>query len=416
MHLHGVRALLFCVLVLSAFAADTWPQWRGAERTGHSSGAPFPAQLSGLAQTWRVPLDKGYSGPIVAADRVFTAETANGDMEIVRALDRVSGKELWRASWPGKISVPFFARRNGSWIRSTPAWDGETLYVGGMEEVLVALDGKTGKERWRVDLPARFQQPKPDFGFASSPLVDGDALYVQAANSVVRLNKKDGTTVWRALVHPSGMMESGAFSSPVIATLAGRRQLVVGTRTSLAGVDLGTGGLLWEKPVPNYRGMNILTPVVENGVVFTSLYKEDSFAFRVGWVNGHWQVDEIWKNKAKGYMSTPVKAGGHLYIHTMADRLTVLDWKTGESGWTTEPLGKYVSMVVRGDRILALDEGGKLLLIHANPARFELLDSREVSQSPSWAHLAVAGDEVFVRDLTGITAYRWSTATAAPSD
>ena len=115
----------------------------------------------------------------MAEDRVFVAETANGDTEVVKALDRKTGKELWQVSWKGKISVPFFAKKSGDWIRSTPAFDGSTLYVGSMEEVLVALDGKTGRELWRVDFPNRFHQPKPEFGFAGSPLLDGEFLYVQ---------------------------------------------------------------------------------------------------------------------------------------------------------------------------------------------------------------------------------------------
>ena len=173
--------------------------------------------------------------------------------------------------------MPFFAKKSGDWIRSTPAFDGSTLYVGGMEEVLVALDGKTGRELWRVDFPNRFRQPKPEFGFASSPLLDGEFLYVQAANSVLKLNKKDGSIAWRALEHNSGMMESGAFSSPVLATVAGKKQIVVGTRTSLAGLDAASGSVLWSRDVPNYRGMNILTPIVVGDQVFTSLYREDSF-------------------------------------------------------------------------------------------------------------------------------------------
>jgi hypothetical protein len=149
---------------------------------------------------------------------------------------------------------------------------------------------------------------------------------------------------------------------------------------------------------------------VAGDTVFTSLYRMDSFAFRVGYADGKWQVGEAWKNKAKGYMSTPVKIGDHLYLHTMNQRFTVLNWKTGETGWTTTPFGTYWSMVTRGEKILALDEAGKLLLIQANPAKFELLDSKELTQTPAWAHLAVAGDEIFVRELNAISAYRWDAA------
>ena len=110
----------------------------------------------------------------------------------------------------------------------------------------------------------------------------------------------------RALEHNSGMMESGAFSSPVLATVAGKKQIAVGTRTSLAGLDAASGSVLWSQDVPNYRGMNILTPIVVGDQVFTSLYREDSFLFSIKDHGGKMESKEVWKNKAKGYMSTPV--------------------------------------------------------------------------------------------------------------
>jgi outer membrane protein assembly factor BamB len=394
-------------LTLAEPKREVWQQWRGPERNGIAPGNPFPEKLEGLQQLWRVELDKGYPGPIVADDRVFTAETANGDTELVRALDRSTGKELWRAEWKGKISVPFYAKRSGDWIRATPVYDGKTLYVGGMEEVLVALDGKTGKEVWRIDFPKRFNTPKPEFGFASSPLLDGEFLFVQAANALVKIRKSTGETVWRVLEHSANVMESGAFSSPFLGTVAGRRQLLVQNRVHLHGLDPETGQELWRQEVPNFRGMNILTPVVYKDTIFTSTHQNNSYLYRVQkGEGGAYSSTEVWKNKAKGYMSTPVLKDGFVYLHLGNQRVTCIDLATGESKWTSEPYGQYWSMVLRGDKILALDERGTLHLMRANPEKFELLDSKELTKSPAWAHLAVAGDELFVRELNAITAYR----------
>lgn len=389
-------------------AADAgWTQFRGPERTGAAPGAPWPDNLRGLETRWQAKLDKGYPGPLVDASRVYVAETVNGDTETVRALDRKTGKELWKVSWAGKHSVPFFAKKNGDWIRATPAFDGQTLYVAGMEEVLVALDAATGKERWRVDFPKRFQTPKPDFGFSSSPLIDGDAVIVQAANSVVKLNKRTGETIWRALARQADIMDSGAFSSPAMATVRGRRQLLIQSRTNLYGLDPANGAVLWSQEVPHYRGMNILMPTVWNDRVFTSSYRMDSYMFEIGEAGGKFESKEVWRNKAKGYMSTPVVLDGYAYLHLANQRFTCIDLRNGETKWTTEPFGQYWSMAVRGGKILALDERGQLLLIRANPEKFELLDSKEITNSPAWAHIAVAGNEIFVRDLLGVTAYRW---------
>lgn len=408
-------ALLICPLVNGATAAstETWPQWRGPERTGTAPGTAWPDRFDSLQQLWRVELDKGYPGPIVSVNRVFVVETTGGHTELVRALDRATGQEMWRASWPGQISVPFYAKRSGDWIRSTPAYDGETLYVGGMEEVLVALDAKTGKERWRVDFPKRFNVAKPDFGFASSPLVDGSYLYLQVANSIVKLDAKTGATIWRKLEHGDGAMESGAFSSPVLAKVAGQRQLLVQTRTHLHGLNPETGADLWAQFVPNFRGMNILTPVVHGDSIFTSTYQNDSYLFKVSALAGGFEVKEIWRNKAKGYMSTPVVHGGMAYLHLGNQRFTCIDLKTGVSRWTSEPFGRYWSIVLRGDKILALDENGTVHLVRTNAEKFELLDSKEISKSEAWGHVAVAGNEIFIRELTAITAYRWNGTPAA---
>ena len=98
---------------------------------------------------------------------------------------------------------------------------------------------------------------------------------------------------------------------------------------------------------------------------------------------------------------------GHVYLHLQNQRFTCINLATGETRWTTTSFGKYWSLVTNGDRILALDERGELLLIRANPEKFEKLDSRKISDDPTWAHLAVCGDEVFVRELNALVAYRW---------
>jgi outer membrane protein assembly factor BamB len=401
---------------LPAFSAEAsgapWTQWRGPERNGAVTGADWPDSLDGLEPLWRVELGKGYPGPIVYGDKVFVAETFDDDTERVRALDRANGRELWSASWSASGSVPFFAAKNGDWIRSTPAHDGQALYVGGMEEVLVKLDSETGEEIWRVDFPARFDTGVPDFGFASSPVIDGDALYVQAANSVVKLDAASGETIWRALESSGDMMNSGAFSSPLLATLSGRPQLLVQTRYTLHGVDPASGEVLWSQEVPNFRGMNILTPVVHEDRVLTSTHRNRTYLYEVSSDGGGLASRERWSNKVQGYMSTPVVIDGHAYLHLGNGRMACLDLDSGEERWISEPFGDYWSLVTQGDKILALDESGELHLLRANPERMELLGSREIADQPTWGHLAISGDQIFVRELKAIAAYRWSRPTS----
>lgn len=398
------------LLPTSAFAADaiesSWPQWRGPARDGTVAGPAWPEKISGgrLTRTWRAELGPSYSGPIVVGDRVYTTETRNAKTEHVQALDRATGQKLWEVSWTGALSVPFFAKSNGDWIRSTPACDGESLYVGGMRDLLVCLDAATGSERWRLDFAEVFKSPLPAFGFVCSPLVVDDVLYVQAGGGFVKLDKRSGKVLWRTL-DDGGGMNGSAFSSPVLTTLNGQPQLLVQTREKLAGVEPESGKVLWSTPVEAFRGMNIVTPTRYENQLFTSSYGGGSFLFAVDPTDA--AVSQVWKNKVQGYMSTPVIIGGHAYLHLRNQRFACIDLATGKEAWVSTPFGKYWSLVVQGDRILSLDETGDLRLIRATPEKFDLLDEVHLTDDSTWAHLAVAGRELFIRDLKGLTACQW---------
>ena len=401
-------AAVFALGLAPVLAADpaVWPQWRGPNRDGIAPGPAWPADLKGLKQLWRKSdLGPSYSGPIVAGDRVFTTETVNKETEVVTAYDRKTGGELWKSKWPGSLTVPFFAAKNGSWIRSTPAYDGRTLYVAGIRDVLVALDGKTGDVKWRVDFPKEFASPPPDFGFVCSPLVDGDAVYVQAGGGFAKVNKTTGKVEWRVLKDGGGMNGS-AFASPVVAKLGGKEQLVVQTRTKLTGVDKASGDVIWSRDIPSFRGMNILTPVpVGDDGVFTSTYGGNTQLVKVSAAG----VSDGWALKYEGHMTSPVVVDGHAYLLGKDKRFLCVELKTGKEKWRTdERFGEYWSLVANGDKLLALDQKGVLYLVKANPAEYEPLDKRKVADGESWAHLAVCGDEIYVRDLTGLSAFKWS--------
>lgn len=407
---HVLCVLAAPILVASALANTSWPQWRGPSRDGRTDAAPWPSSLDErhLRPRWRVELGPSYSGPIVTPNRVFTTETQDAKSEVVRALDRTTGKEIWRAEWEGSLKVPFFAKSNGDWIRSTPAWDGESLFVSGMRDVLVCLDANNGKVRWKHDFPAQDGSPLPAFGYVSSPLVEGDALFTQAGGAVVRLDKKTGAVKWKALASTDSMNGS-AFSSPILADLAGRKQLVVQTRTHLAGLDPETGAEWWSTPVEAFRGMNILTPsIVSSNRLFTSTYGGKTLAFDVARDGDRFTVKPAWSFKAQGYMTSPILHDGHAYLHLRNQRALCVSLSDGTEKWTsTESFGKYWSLAANRDRILALDERGILLLMAATPGKPEILSRRKVGDD-TWAHVAVAGQEVFVRELKALAAYDWS--------
>jgi len=409
--------LLLPMLCSSLIVAESWDQWRGPHRDGRISGAKWPAGLdeARLKKRWQLPLGPSYSGPVMNAERVFITETVDKKREQVTALRRSDGSVVWKRDWEGAMSVPFFARSNGDWIRATPALDGDTLYVAGMRDVLVALNITDGSERWRLDFVKRFGADLPTFGFVSSPLIDGDSVYVQAGGGVARLRKTDGQVVWHGARDGGGMMGS-AFGSPVILTLAGKRQLVVQARTRLFGVALEDGAELWSIPVESFRGMNILTPTFAGkDRLFTAAYGGKTLGIDIRSENGAFRAVPAWEFKAQGYMTSPIIHEGHAYLQLRSQRALCIELATGAEKWTTsESFGKYWSMVSQGDRVLALDERGELILFKATPEKFDVLSRRKVAESDAWAHLAVDGSELYIRELKALSVWDWSSVVSQP--
>ena len=402
--------ITLCVLCPLVTAGENdWLQWRGNARDGQSAGAAWPGSLdeAHLVRKWRVELPPSYSGPIISKDQVFTTETANKENEIVRSLNLADGKEIWNTGWEGVMKVPFFAKSNGSWIRSTPASDGEVLVVAGMRDVLVCIDPASGKKKWHKDFVNELGTDMPSFGFASSPLIDGNAVFVQAGASLIKLNKQDGKVIWRSL-EDAGGMNGSAFSSPCVATIAGVRQLLVQTRSELCGVGIDQGKVLWKLPIEAFRNMNILTPVVSGDLIFTSAYGGKTLGIQVGREGDTWDPEVKWELKMEGYMSTPVVVDGHAYMHLRNQRFACVEVATGQEKWITKKkFGKYWSMIARGGEILALDQRGKLYHLRANPEKFDVISEREVSESETWAHLAISGDRLVIRELDAVSVFEW---------
>lgn len=403
-----IFSLMLAALTTQAFAADpdAWNQWRGPNRDGSIQTESWPKAISngGLIKQAQIPLGESYSGPIVVDGLVFTTETT-GDTESAIAIDRNSGKEIWKTSWKAKMTVPFFAASNGSWIRSTPAWHNNQLFVASMEDVLYCLNSTNGDIVWQKDIRKEFGTGNQSFGFVCSPLVLDEHVFIQTSAGLLKMKCDTGETTIRTLNESGGMM-GGAFSSPVVATLAGVRQLVVQTRQTLTGVSPEDGTVLWKQDIPAFRGMNILTPTIIEDSVFTSSYGGGSFLFDIARTKDTFTVKERWKAKAEGYMSSAVQVDGQLYLHLRNQRFTNLNVADGKSGWTTKPFGKYWSMVVNGKSALALDEKGILLLLNLNGQEFSEVDRLKVSDQETWAHLAVSGNQIFVRDLKGLTIWQ----------
>ena len=398
------------------FAVEmNWTQWRGPNRDGVVTGKIWPNDLKAthLAPKWRVELGSSYSGPIMDGDTVYVTESS-GENEVVRALDRTNGKERWRHTWVGKMSVPFFAAKNGSWIRSTPALANGKLFVAGMKDHLLCIDIKTGKRLWEINFPKEHETPIPSFGCVCSPMVDDKYVYMQAGAAFCKIEQETGKMVWQSMKDKGGMYGS-AFASPVFATLRDKEQILVQSRTELAGVDIDSGGILWRQPVKAFRGMNILTPLPYKNGIYTSAYGGRSHFFEIKRDQQSWKATEQWENKGQAYMCSPILFEDHVYLHLRNQRFACYNLKTGEEAWVSdERFGKYMSLVRQGNKILGLDQNGMLYLINATPEKLVIMDSKKISNQETWAHLAVSEGQVAIRELKAIALYDWKASVIVP--
>lgn len=414
---HPYNAPIVALLVLTCHGlvdagqemADSWPQLRGPTRDGRFVGPTWPESLQGdrFKPLWRVALGPSYSGAVVSKDRVFVTETVDEKYEVVRALDRKTGHEIWKTRWEGYIKMKAYDERMGNWLKGTPTFDGESLFVSGARDVLVCLDAASGKERWRVDFAKRYGTPLPEYGFISSPLVVDGGVYVLAADSVVGVDKVTGKSLWRSVVRDKP--GHGAYSSAEFGVLHGRPQILASTIPAINGLDPRTGEVLWRKVIDSQALGCILPPYVYGDGVFTSSRGSATGFYPITKSGEKFSVDQAWKNRLVAYYSYPVIIEDHAYMHLRNGRMACINLKTGEQSWiSSERLGQSISTIVQGDRMLTLSSDGDLRLIRATPDKFDLIDERNVGNtSYTHAHLGMAGREVFVRELRSLVVFEW---------
>ena len=409
-----------------------WPQWRGPDRNGIAAAALPDTLPATLEPRWRVEVGEGHSSPVVAGDRVYV-HARRGEREVVAALELATGKEMWAHTVETPYQMNPAARGHGKGPKSTPVIAGDHVCTFGISGTLTCLDRVTGEVRWSKSFEGRWEATAPDFGTALSPLVvaapDGRDLLIAHVGGVRRgaltaFALEDGAEVW------SWDGDAPSYASPMPFTIDGVAQVVTQSRDHLVAVDAASGELLWSRPFSTAFVQNIVTPVAAGGgvIVFSGL-AEDVFALRPRRNGESWSVEEVWRNQdLPMYMSSPVLVGdavagnaggavedagdevaaGTLYGFTHKNRgqLFALDAATGATLWTSEGrLGENASLVVAGDRLLALLDGGELLVAPATREGWQPLGRYPVAESATWAHLVVLDGRLLVKDATTLALF-----------
>ena len=413
-------ATFFCMILTSVAAlADDWPQWRGPNRDGVWSetgiiGA-FPEPQ--IETRWRVPISSGYSGPTVAAGRVYVTDRVRepNDGERVLCFDFESGRELWTFEY----DCPYKNVSYSAGPRAAVTIDDGRAYALGTKGHLHCLDAASGRELWKKTPGVDYDIRVPIWGIASAPLVEGDLLIVQIGAAggacVVALDKTTGMEVWRALD------DKVSYSAPIVIERVGRRVLVCWTGNNVAGLDPASGKVYWKHPFePNRMVINVPTPVVDGDHLFVTAFYDGALMLRL--LDRDPWIEKMWRRQGRSerdtdalhcMISTPYMESRHVYGVDSYGELRCLDVLTGDRIWedqTATPRARWsnIHMVRNGDRMWMFNERGELIIAKLSPQGFHEISRAKLIEPTTeqlrqrdgvcWSHPAYAHRHIIARN------------------
>ncbi len=380
------------MLSASAVAQESfdWPQWRGPKRNGISAEKDFLTSWpkEGLHRLWAAKVGVGFSSMSVAGGRLYTMGNVS-DVDHVLCLDTANGKTLWDYKYPCAAADP-----NGyPGPRCTPTVDGNLVFTVSRNGHVLCLSAANGALVWTKNLMGDFGGYVPQWGFAGSPLVEGELLILEtgaSGRSVAALEKKTGRVVWA-----NGNYAAG-YASPVAFDLARDRVVAVFSAGGLTGRAVSNGRVLWHYNWHTSYDVNAATPVIfEDKIFISSGYGTGCALLQVSASS----IQPIWSNKnMRNHMNACVLWQGHLYGFDEG-QLRCLDVITGAVKWSTPAYGKGSLMRADGKLIL-YGERGRLGLAEAAPTGFrELAAAQVLGGNSTWAVPVLSNGRIYCRSL-----------------
>lgn len=404
----------------SELSADAdWPWWRGPQRNGWAAEKlHFPMRWSASENVvWKAALPgRGHASPIIVGNQVVlaTADTSK-QRQSVLALDRQTGALRWET----QISQGGFPAQNhpkNSEATPTLASDGERLFATFFHHEKIQLTALSfqGKILWQQDL-GPFNPQRYKYGYASSPLMYRNTVIVSAEHDgesfITARDRQTGAQVWRT-PRPNNI----TFSSPVVAHVASRDQLLLSGSEMVAAYDPDNGRQLWT--APGTTAATCGTMVWEGDLVVASggYPKAETLAIRA---DGSGTV--VWTNPQKCYEQSMLAYQGHVYAFT--DNGVMYCWRIGDGKemWKHRLKGPVSSSpILAGGHIYWANEEGNWYVFKPNPSKFELVAENklldEAFASPAAVAKVEAGAEdvprsttdgrLFIRTATGTGAAR----------
>ncbi len=379
-----------------------WTDFRGPQRDGHYDEQAILTHWppAGLRQLWRQPIGGGYASFTVADGLAFTIEQRR-DHEAVTAYDLDTGREIWAHSYPALFNEDM----GGEGPRATPTYDAGRLYALGATGEFHCLAAATGRVLWQKNILAENLAENLMWAQSASPLIVDDTVIVQPGGprgkSVVAYDKLTGEQVWSALNEPA------SYSSAMLVTLAGQRQLLVAVLDRVVGLRVEDGALLWEFPwTVQMNNRNAAQPVLlgADRFLLSAGYGTGCVAVEITRLENSFVARELWHNKnLKNKFTSSVFWNGCIY-GLDEDILVCLDAATGRRRWKEGRYG-YGQVLLASGHLVILSGEGELALVKADPEKHEELARFPALRGKTWNHPALAHGRLLVRNAVEMACF-----------
>jgi outer membrane protein assembly factor BamB len=404
------RSLAVVITLIASFVivrADNWPQWRGPSLNGVSNEKNLPVKWTVDENVaWKVPMP-GYSGstPIIWRDRIFL-NVADSDNLFLWCLNKSNGEVLWKKPLgSGNVKM-----RKQNMSSPSPVTDGRSVYVMTGTGILKGFDFN-GKELWTRDIQKEYGQFGLQWGYASSPLLHEDSLYVQVlhgmktddASYVMRIDKKTGKTLWKVDRPTNAIRESpDSYTTPALLRYGKTTEIVITGGDCVTGHDSATGKELWRanglNPDNNPSYRIVASPIIFDNIIYAPTRIKPLLALKAGGRGDITSSHVLWSTGNGPDVPTPVTDGKYFYVVNDRGIMFCLDAKTGAEVYVQQRIkpGTYSGSPVLADgKIYITNEDGLTTVVAAGP-KFEVLAENPLNDyvlsSP-----AISDGQIFIR-------------------
>jgi outer membrane protein assembly factor BamB len=388
-------------------SAQNWPQWRGPALNGVSAEKNLPVKWTTDENVvWKVAMP-GWSGstPIIWRNHVFLNVAENGNLSLW-AVDKTKGEVIWKKPLGGGD----VKMRKQNMSSPSPVTDGRSVYVMTGTGVLKGFDF-SGKELWTRDVQKEYGEFGLQWGYASSPLLFEDSLYVQvlhgmktdAPSYVMRIDKKTGKTIWKVDRPTNALRESpDAYTTPGLLRVGKSVEIVITGGDCATGHDMATGKELWRanglNPGNDQNYRIVASPVIFNDIIYAPTRIKPLLALKAGGRGDITTSHLLWSTVNGPDVPTPVTDGKYFYIVNDRGLMWCLDAKTGAEIYGQQRIkpGTYSGSPVLADgKIYVTNEDGLTTVVAAGP-KFEVLAENPLNDyvlsSP-----AISDGRIFIR-------------------